>query len=830
MKKKSLSRHTDLSLNLTPHYKANLFDGGGAFDNLTTASLWDNSTKSALSGGESVGGTFASIEGMLDAGLSNAKLKSTYNIQAGIADNMGLAMGNQNLNTNDELMSAWDQYNPMSHVHRKDIRGGSTFGRIWNTNMASIKGAEAGWNATGSPYGAIAGGVIGLGAGIAGWITGGRKASKIRDKLNREIDIANEMGYQTLANETSDVAQKNLWRAEGNYVAEGGELNTGLDKKFAGTMMQDIYGNGIPSNKYPGGGNVNITVSNTPAYTSNVAALIPFIQKAKAMREAKELEAQQATQIRKEAQVPQQIPAKYTYTPPTEETKTQLRGYVPSDELIDSILRHEGYLPKPSNKLDGIWTIGYGDTDKALTDYYRAHPNEIFPEEEARKRAADRIRTEFLGYAEKYTPNWDKLTGPQKDAIISYIYNVGPGSFKNKHPKLQKALREMNLEAIAENMSAGYYDKSKPGLKKRRDFERLAFYYPEMTTYGVIPEGVTKRSFDANKLRYDALGVKQPKTGNVPAIYTKEYLDTMPAEKSVMQRAADIWGFAEGGNLFAYGDPPEKENIGGYKNDPIELSLRRYSAATHDPVGGFDLFNALNSWFGKGNTRKGEENEFFRAYLGLENNVPKMSADAKTEWDDAVEKKKIDAGKLSSDFYNTTPRMNQMIEVLADTLNTGDIVRNYRKYKQQNPDIAPKEVFKLLYRQGKEVLNNPNKWIQVGEEVEDYRTGRGTQLRVVDKKDPNTNESMPLGMFGKFGMKWNPEESAIYVHDTYDFPYHITAFSSIPVRPKEMKIRGRIPYKPEEGSSLLRNNGILTVSLKDLEKPIADKEINKRRK
>lgn len=567
MKKKSLSRHTNIPLNLTPHYKATLFDGGGKLDNLTSASLWDNSTKSALQGGQGVGGTFAGIEGMLDAGLSNAKLKSTYNIQSDIADNMSLAFGN-NMNTNDELMQAWDDYNPMSHISRKDVRGGSTFGRIWNTNMASIKGAEAGWNATGSPYGAIAGGVIGLGAGIAGWITGGRKASKIRDKLNREIDIANEMGYQTLANQTSDVAQKNLMRAEGNYVALGGDLNTNLDKKFAGTLMEDLYGNGVPAavKKYPSGGNINVAISSTPLAQSNISALMPYIERAKALREAKEAEyvslpEQQPVSISREVQVPAQT-SKYTYTPPTEETRKQMREYVPSDELIDSILKHEGYLAKPSNKLDGIWTIGYGDTDKELTDYYRAHPNEIFPEAEARKRAANRIRTEFLGYAEKYTPNWDKLTGPQKDAIISYIYNVGPGSFKNKHPKLQKALREMNLEEIAANMSAGYYDRNKPGLRKRRDFERLAFYYPEMTTYGVIPEGVTRRAFEpndspANKLRYETLNVKQPKTGTVPAIYTKEYLNTMPDENSLMQRGAAIWGFADGGELIS----PEQQKL-----------------------------------------------------------------------------------------------------------------------------------------------------------------------------------------------------------------------------------------------------------------------------
>lgn len=551
MEQRIAKRNTDKPYNLTPRYKFNLFDFGGAFQNaeMDLPNGEDASDMySAYSGNGGIGNSFKYTGKMIDAALKNAKLNSTYNIQAGIADNMSLAYGNQNLNTNDDLMAAWDSYNPMNHVSFKDIRGGSTLQRLHNSQMSELRGAEAGYSASRTWQGAVIGGIVGKIGGNLAWTIGDAKARRLKKKLNREIDIANEAGYDLLSNQTSDIAQKNLMRAEGNYVAEGGELNTGLDKKFAGTMMQNIYGNGIPSNLYPSGGNVNTAISATPAFTSNLSALMPFIQKAKALREAKELEAQQAVQINKKIQVPQQVPAKYTYTPPKEETKAQMRDYVPSDELIDSILKHEGYLPKSSNKLDGIWTIGYGDTDKALNDYYRAHPNEIFPEAEARKRAANRIRTEFLGYAEKYTPNWDKLTGPQKDAIISYIYNVGPTSFRNKHPKLQKALREMNLEAIAENMSAGYYDKSKPGLRKRRDFERLAFYYPEMTTYGVIPDGVSRRAMEpndspANKLRYDALGVKQPKTGNVPAIYTREYLDTVPVGNTVMQRGAEIWGF-----------------------------------------------------------------------------------------------------------------------------------------------------------------------------------------------------------------------------------------------------------------------------------------------
>jgi hypothetical protein len=43
------------------------------------------------------------------------------------------------------------------------------------------------------------------------------------------------------------------------------------------------------------------------------------------------------------------------------------------------------------------------------------------------------------------------------------------------------------------------------------------------------------------------------------------------------------------------------------------------------------------------------------------------------------------------------------------------------------------------------------------------------------------------------------------MHDTYDFPNWVTWLSSIPDRPKEMKIRSKINFDPNKGSWLLRN-------------------------
>lgn len=230
---------------------------------------------------------------------------------------------------------------------------------------------------------------------------------------------------------------------------------------------------------------------------------------------------------------------------------------------------------------------------------------------------------------------------------------------------------------------------------------------------------------------------------------------------------------------------------GGYSDDTKNSRLRKYRK--YDPTGGLGVTQLLYMLLG-GNQSRGEENEYWKAYLGLNNNVPKMNSNAKTSWDDAVEAEKIANGKSPSDFYGTTPRMDLNIQAIADTLNTGKIYRDYDTYKKNNPELPKKWVIEEMYETGKRVLENPNTWQQV--DGDDTGIKRGLEL--------STNESNPLGMLANFGMMWNPEEKAIYMHDTYDFPIWSRLF--VGNRPKEMKIRSKINFDPKKGSKLLRNN------------------------
>ncbi len=262
-----------------------------------------------------------------------------------------------------------------------------------------------------------------------------------------------------------------------------------------------------------------------------------------------------------------------------------------------------------------------------------------------------------------------------------------------------------------------------------------------------------------------------------------------------------------------------KDTEGGYSEDTLEK--RREVHSKHDPTGGWGIERVFYS---NGNQAEGEEDQYWRAYLGLDNIVPKMNPKAKTSWDDKIEYEKAKAGEPPSEFYGTTPKMDQYIQAIADTTNTGKIVRNYDEYKKRFPNLSSKTQVEYLYRAGKKVMDNPNRWTQVSEKGE--RFGRTKDERragqFVLKKDLENNEIAPLGMLANFGMMWDPDEKALYIHDTYDFPTIPRTLGGIPERPREMKIRGRISYDPKKGSYLLRddmknfNNGAKGIGMSDL--------------
>ena len=242
---------------------------------------------------------------------------------------------------------------------------------------------------------------------------------------------------------------------------------------------------------------------------------------------------------------------------------------------------------------------------------------------------------------------------------------------------------------------------------------------------------------------------------------------------------------------------PENDlDEGGYPATLDSRAKRMANFKRWDPAGGFGGWQLFYLTGNKG--FDSEEDDFYRAYLGLPNDLPKMNPNAKTNWDDKIEAEKIKNGEIPSDFYGTTPRMDLNIQAIADTLNLGKIYRNYPEYKKRFPELPRKHQIKHMYHTGKDLLEHPNEWRQMNQD--DGSLGIGRKLVT------NNSEENPLGMLNNFGAKWIPEENKIYVHDTYDFPEWVRSIGNLVNRPKEMKIRGAISFDPKKGSKLLKDD------------------------
>jgi lysozyme len=103
-----------------------------------------------------------------------------------------------------------------------------------------------------------------------------------------------------------------------------------------------------------------------------------------------------------------------------------------SKEGLDLIKFFEGFRSKPYKCPAGVWTIGYGTT-KGITK----HHDPISEEEALQYLISDLAK--FEKYVVEYNTN-PKITQQQFDALVSFTYNLGPGSLRRS-----SVLRHHNL-------------------------------------------------------------------------------------------------------------------------------------------------------------------------------------------------------------------------------------------------------------------------------------------------------------------------------------------------------------------------------------------------
>lgn len=141
-----------------------------------------------------------------------------------------------------------------------------------------------------------------------------------------------------------------------------------------------------------------------------------------------------------------------------------------SSSGIKLIKNFEGYLSKAYQDSVGVWTIGWG------------HTGNVQPGDTTTRREATKFLKEDVGTAEKAVRSKVKvrINQNQFDALVSFIYNVGPGAFASS--TLLKVLNQGDYKGAADQFLR--WDKATEpdgtvisllGLTRRRKAERKLF-------------------------------------------------------------------------------------------------------------------------------------------------------------------------------------------------------------------------------------------------------------------------------------------------------------------------------------------------------------------
>jgi len=139
----------------------------------------------------------------------------------------------------------------------------------------------------------------------------------------------------------------------------------------------------------------------------------------------------------------------------------------------------EGFRGCPYRDAVGVWTIGYGST-KGVGPGTKCI---------SRKQAEERLIREVSAEYGPAVARFDWLNQSQYDALVSFVYNVGPGAL-GPGTGIGAALRRRDPGAVADELlkwdKAG--GRTLPGLTRRRREERRLFLSEPSGTRYTAPE------------------------------------------------------------------------------------------------------------------------------------------------------------------------------------------------------------------------------------------------------------------------------------------------------------------------------------------------------
>lgn len=136
---------------------------------------------------------------------------------------------------------------------------------------------------------------------------------------------------------------------------------------------------------------------------------------------------------------------------------------------VELIARFEGFVGHPYRDAVGVWTIGYGHTGPDVRTMG------TITEPEARALLRHDLDAKYVPPVRKLSKTVP-LNQRQFDALVSFVYNLGPGYLEPGHT-MGDALHARDYKAAADAFLL--YDKAGghplPGLTRRRKAERQLF-------------------------------------------------------------------------------------------------------------------------------------------------------------------------------------------------------------------------------------------------------------------------------------------------------------------------------------------------------------------
>lgn len=141
-----------------------------------------------------------------------------------------------------------------------------------------------------------------------------------------------------------------------------------------------------------------------------------------------------------------------------------------TDNAINIIKKYESYVAKPYLCPAKVWTIGYGST------YINSKPVKQTTQPISEAKAAEILKDSLVDIEKIIALNiGHEITQNQFDALASFIYNVGQGSFINS--TMLKHLKGKRYPEAADEFDKWTLSKGKAltGLIVRRKEEKQLF-------------------------------------------------------------------------------------------------------------------------------------------------------------------------------------------------------------------------------------------------------------------------------------------------------------------------------------------------------------------